>query len=247
VAGLGAVDDGSERPFVTVQLTDTATVDFGWRPIVRSTDAAAPISTYLAPDGLRVNSYNDVVSAEQVYDTLARGSLRGAEAPRTTIRFDLRPSNYCESSTTRTDGVYADYRALCHIAYLAWLDQGDASLFHEYGHAWSLYYAYIVQQDAALTAYLKARGLAGDARLGTNTAWDPAEMVAEDYRQLFGSAGAAARPQANTAIPAAKDVPGLRDFLTGPFMTPPPPPAPPAPPPEPPPSPPSTEQANPPA
>ena len=219
---------GSERPSVSVQLNDTATVDFGWRPIVRSSDVAAPISTYVAADGLRINSYNDVISAEQIHDRLALGSLRGAEAPHTTIRFDYRPSNYCEVSTTRVDGVYGDYRALCHITYLGWLES-DAPLFHEYGHAWSLYHASIVQQDPDLRAYLQARGLEGDPRLGSTTEWSPREMIAEDYRQLFGSATAAARPQANTAIPPAIAVAGLREFLAGPFMLPPaqspPPPA----------------------
>ena len=218
---------GSERPAVTVQLTDAATVDFGWRPIVRSTDVAAPISTYLASDGLRVNSYNDVVSAKQIYDALALGSLRAGEAPYTTIRFDLRATSSCEASTATTNGVIGDYRAICEISYLKWLDTGDATLFHEYGHAWSLYYANIVRQDPALSAYLQARGVAGDPRLGTNEEWSPREMIAEDYRQLFGTANAAARTQANRDIPPASDVPGLRDFLAGPFMQPassPPPP-----------------------
>ena len=33
---------------------------------------------------------------------------------------------------------------------------------HEYGHAWSLYYDTIVQQEGTLASYLKARGLDGD-------------------------------------------------------------------------------------
>ena len=57
-------------------------------------------------------------------------------------------------------------------------------------------------------------------------------MIAEDYRQLFGSANARSGGQVNTLIPLASDVPGLREFLARAFSTPPAPP-----PPEPPPAP----------
>jgi hypothetical protein len=229
---------GSERPHVAIQLTDTATVDFGWRPIVRSTDENAPISSYVAPDGLRVNSYNDVVAAKKVHDTLALGSMRAAEASHTTIRFGLRPSNYCSVALSSVDGgQYTDFSAACHIEYVNWLNKGDNGLFHEYGHAWSQYYAYMVQQDGTFASYLQARGLAGDPRIGSTEQWSPKEMIAEDYRQLFGSTNAAAGAQANLDIPRASQVAGLREFLAGPFMLPPaaPPPPPPATPPPPPP------------
>ena len=42
-------------------------------------------------------------------------------------------------------------------------------------------------------------------------------MIAEDYRQLFGTPTAAAAPQMNTSIPPANQVPGLRDFLSTTF------------------------------
>ena len=94
-------------------------------------------------------------------------------------------------------------RRLCVVAR-----SGDRTLFHEYGHAWSLYNAYLVQQDPALTAYLRARGLLGDPRLGTSYAWDPRELIAEDYRQLFGSPNAQLGGQINRDVPLAKESPG---------------------------------------
>jgi hypothetical protein len=51
--------------------------------------------------------------------------------------------------------------------------------------------------------------------------WDPKEMIAEDYRQLFGSANAQTGGQINTVLPLVKDVPGLRDFLSTTFRAPP--------------------------
>ena len=220
---------GSEWPRTVVDLaTSAAVVNFGWRPIVRSADVAAPISTYVAPSGLRIHSYNDVFDARRLYDALMAGSLHGAEAPFTTIHFDYRPDNFCDVSAVKAGDTWGDYRALCYVAYTAWLDSGDTSLFHEYGHAWSLYNAYIVQQDPELASYLQARGLTGDPRLRTSSTWNPREMVAEDYRQLFGTVNAAAWPQDNQEIPPPQEVPGLREFLAGSFMLAPAPAPPPA-------------------
>ena len=212
---------GSERPRVALHLTGSAVADFGFRPIVRSTDLGAPISTYTSPEGLSVKSYNDVVDAKRIYEALKVGSLFGDEMPHTTIRFDYRPSNFCDISTVSSNGVYGNYQANCYVAYISWLNLGDNSLFHEYGHAWSLYHAYVVQQDGDLTSYLHARGLAGDPRIGRSSSWSPREMIAEDYRQLFGTPNAAAGSQDNGEIPRASEVPGLREFLSGPFMQPP--------------------------
>jgi hypothetical protein len=114
------------------------------------------------------------------------------------------------------------------VTYSSWLgeDAGratpDASaLSHEYGHAWTFQRATIVQQDQSLTAYLRARGLDGDPRVRSAYAWDPNEMIAEDYRQLLGPADGRDRPQMNTDIAPAATVPGLRDFLLGAFSQPP--------------------------
>ncbi|MGH2706119.1 MAG: FlgD immunoglobulin-like domain containing protein [Actinomycetota bacterium] len=220
---------GSLHPSVSVQLVGSAQADFGWRPITRSTDLAAPLSSFVAPSGLEVFSYDDVVSAPAVHDALLSGSLIGPEAAATTIYFDFGPTSSCVTSVAGSPGSYNGFEADVWIDYLSWLDSHDVVLFHEYGHDWSLYNAYIVQQDESLSSYLEARGLRSDPRIGTSKAWDPKEMIAEDYRQLFGSASAAAYPQANTEIPRAADVPGLRDFLQHTFTGPAPPPEPPAP------------------
>jgi hypothetical protein len=108
----------------------------------------------------------------------------------------------------------------------------DRTLFHEYGHAWSMYHAYMVQQDPSLRGYLEARGLAGDPRVNSTYGWDTGEMVAEDYRQLFGSATAAQHQQINSEIPHPSQVPGLQEYLATTFRQAPateetPPPAPP--------------------
>ena len=44
-------------------------------------------------------------------------------------------------------------------------------------------------------------------------------MVAEDYRQLFGTANARSGNQVNRDLPPATDVPGLADYLSTTFRT----------------------------
>lgn len=196
-----------------VSLTGATNVNFGLRKIVRSRVIEQPISTVTTPKGMIVRSYNDAVTAQQVLDALNKGTLRGEEEKTTKIYFDYNSIAFCSSSYAGAPGSFSAFSASCWINWLGWVDTGDQVLFHEYGHAWSNYYDHIVQQDGTFNKYLAARGLSGDSRIGTNGYWDPREMIAEDYRQLFGSENARTYTQANKDIPPAKDVPGLEDFL----------------------------------
>lgn len=203
---------GTQWPRHTVQVSGSARADFGWRPIVRSTDLSAPISEHVGGEGLKVQSYNDAVGAEQIHDALLSGTAIGAEASKITVRFDAG-GTMCATAAVKSGDTYISFTATCSIAYTAWLDSVDTVLFHEYGHAWSEYYAAMVQGDPSLAGYLEVRGLTGDTRLESSHGWDRDELIAEDYRQLFGSPSAAASPQMNREVPAAADVPGLRDYL----------------------------------
>jgi hypothetical protein len=207
---------GSIFPHANVALLGSARVDLGTRRIARSTDASAPMSMYVGSNGLTVKSFDDAVTARDVYDRLMTGALIGAEASHVTIRFDYAQAGLTSSLAFQVNGVYTDYRSTSDVTWASWL-RGDGELFHEYGHSWSMYYAYMVQQDSTLTAYLKARGLYGDPRIGSSYAWRPGEMIAEDYRQLLGTASAQADQQMNRDIPLAKDVPGLESFLSSTF------------------------------
>jgi hypothetical protein len=219
-------------PKQLVHVAGTGTANFGWRPITRSTDVNAPIARFVAPSGLVVNSYDDVVAPADVYSILARGGLVGAEAAKEAIRFDWG------SSSTTTIGVgqdaggrYMNYAAVTNITWASWLDRGEQTLFHEYGHAWSLYYAYIAQQDPSFAGYLGARGLTGNPNLNSSYVWNVREIVAEDYRQLFATPAGAVPAQMNPYIPPAAQVNGLRDYLATTFEQPVAQPAPPPPPP----------------
>lgn len=207
---------GSVRPSKPVRLAGAATADFGWRTIVRSADAAAPLSTYVGPSGLRVESFDDVVSAREVHDAVAQGMV-GAEATSVTIRFDLGPDSSTVAGWQGSPGSYSNFSAICYDNYVSWLDAGDQGAGHEYGHAWSLYYDTVVRQEGTFASYLEARGLAGDARVNTSYVWGARELIAEDYRQLLGSPNARLATQMNRDIPPASAVPGLGDFLATTF------------------------------
>ena len=206
---------GSLFPRRTVALSGTARADLGARRIVRSTSAARRSPPTSGRAGLTVKSYDDVVPAREVHDRLAAGTLLGSEAATVTVRFDYASSGLTSSLLVQSNGVYTEYRATSDVTWASWL-RGDAELFHEYGHAWSMYYASLTQQDSTLRAYLEARGLAGEPRVGSSYAWEPGEMIAEDYRQLFGTQTAQAAEQTNRDIAPARDVPGLREFLRPP-------------------------------
>jgi hypothetical protein len=209
---------GSVLPRQTITLAGAGAANFGWRQIVRSTQVGSPLDTYTGPQGLRVESYDDVISAKRLYDAVLQGNV-GPEAGKVTVRFDITASSMTNTSISATAGRYDGFSAVSNVDYVSWLDGSDTTLVHEYGHAWSLYRAYLLQQDPAMTSYLKARGLYGDPRVGSTYAWATNEMVAEDYRQLLGSPTAATAAQTNSDIPLASNVPGLKEFLVGAFST----------------------------
>ena len=107
----------SLQPTLDVSVSATTTADFGWRPITRSTDAVAPISSYTGPSGLKVSSYNDVVTARELHDTLVAGALIGAEAPSTKIAFDLYAGDMTSASAQRSNGgPYQNFNAMSYVA-----------------------------------------------------------------------------------------------------------------------------------
>ena len=218
---------GTIYPKTTVNLQGEATANFGWRQIVRSTDTNAPISTFTAPNGMKINSYNDAVTAQEVYNHYLLGNLIGKEAPLTTILLD-RENFVSNADISLTGGPpWSNFNANLSLSYIQWLEN-DVALFHEYGHSWSFYYAKIEAQSDKLTDYLKIRGITDHPKLGTSHAWSPWELIAEDYRQLFGSPSAQSVSQENYELPPAKDVTyydpetqktiKLADYLSDTFM-----------------------------
>jgi chitodextrinase len=206
------------RPSHSINLTGTATANFGWRPIVHSTNLDAPITQKTYPEGLIIQVYNDVVAPDVIYDILRKGNLIGAELGSTTIRMGIGAYTATGSSYgSNTNGTYINYAAINTITWQTWLVAGENALFHEHGHVWAGYFSTMVQSDPKLNEYLKIRGLTGDLRVDSSYGWSRHELIAEDYRQLFGSPDGRKGGQANGELPPAKDVPGLEDYLRNVF------------------------------
>jgi hypothetical protein len=161
-----------------------------------------------------------------VYRLLLENSAAAGDlaviAPNLTIRVQ---DTYVDSATTTAVGSPGAYTSVRSTLWLKGIDSTfsllpDAQFAHEYGHAWTMHHLYLAE-GGDWAPYLQARGLAGDNRLDTSYRWSRGEIVAEDYRLLFGSPAAVAQRPAhmNADIAAPADVAGLREFLLGPFRT----------------------------
>lgn len=187
---------------------------------------------YTGPGGLSVRSFDarwsspDLLHA--VHDELL-SNTHGAEIAALE-RVDLLPGYGLAHYRARLVAGPDDRLGLApgaHIVlYLGGVDDIDALaglLAHEYGHHFTIYW--FVERygrhpsDYAGTTWAALRGLADDPRVGGGAhEWDPAEIMAEDYRQLFGSPRALGspafllEPQENRHLPLAHEVPGLAAY-----------------------------------
>jgi hypothetical protein len=91
----------------------------------------------------------------------------------------------------------------------------DALMAHEYGHAWTTYWEYMNPANGGTwDRYLAARGLTGDPRVDSSYNWSAVEMIADDYRRLFGSAAAQSELKyINPEVPDSRAVAGLGNFF----------------------------------
>ena len=141
-------------------------IDFGWRRLVHSTDPNLPLTTFVASTGLRIEMFNDALPAQALYERLMTGTLVGPEAASVTLRFGYGDASTTTTGVQESNGLYTNFLAVMQIGWGSWLNTGENALFHEYGHAWSLYHAYIVQQDPMFAGYLAVRGLTNDPQAG---------------------------------------------------------------------------------
>lgn len=212
---------GVLQPEHTIAVDGTEeTAEFGWRRIERSDDVAEPVSELVGGEGLTVQSYVDVVTAQQVYDHLTSEFLIGDEAPDTTVRFGYKGLSSNSTTVLRSDGEVTGVSSTSYSAYTRWISpSGDHTMAHEYGHAWANYHMY-THWDDEWESLLVARGIdPNDDRLGSSHAWEPGEIAADDYRQLFASANAADAPHMNSDLPDAWEVEGYESWLRDEFAT----------------------------
>ena len=82
---------------------------------------------------------------------VAAGTL-GREAQRITVAADLGAGS---RTSTSPGWTHDSFRSTAFVSWENLLDDRTSTLSHEYGHAWSLYYAYVVQQVPAMSSYLR--------------------------------------------------------------------------------------------
>jgi hypothetical protein len=113
-------------------------------------------------------------------------------------------------------GNYYGYQAAMYLnpskSFGTYPDYGMA---HEYGAAWSQFWMYMNPTNQGSFANWEIeRGIYGNPLLYSSFSWSPNEMLADDYRLLFGDTASQNMAYINPDIPDPRTVPGLKNWLT---------------------------------
>jgi hypothetical protein len=196
--------------------TTAPTTTIAPTPTTSPATAPAPASTsaWTSPEGVRieVNTAGSWTVA-QVYDML-RANARDLDliGPRLVVKVQ---DQYPTSATSSTGDTFNAVMWL-HGTSGAFVWRPNDTIAHEYGHVWSWYFLETIH-GGDWEAYLVARGIRGDPRLGSSHSWSVNELMADDYRLLLGTASAIKeRPwHLNQELPDPRNMPAMRDFLVG--------------------------------
>jgi hypothetical protein len=179
------------------------------------------IEQLVTSEGVTIQIYSGVTgwTAQQIYQLLKANAIELARiGPSLTIKVQTTYPSATSASASATNGVYRNFRATTYLnasAGTVFPQRPDDVMAHEYGAVWSMYHLYI-SHGADWTPYLSARGLLGDPRVDSTFNWSKLEMIADDYRLLFGTAAAQAEAAyVNPDVPDPRTVSGLRDFFLG--------------------------------
>lgn len=168
---------------------------------------------------LRTNAYQlDQFHQDQWTDAAGLKHTIGPALAVTVQSIYVSSTSTSAGSGGRPDGTSGIVTYRAHIYLNAapgstFLARPEYVMAHEYGHAWTLWHLYLEQQKD-WSKWLDFRTDAGDPRLDTGYTWMRNEIIADDYRLLFGSLEAineAAFIQPEMTDP--RDVPGYREWL----------------------------------
>jgi hypothetical protein len=175
--------------------------------------------TLVTPEGATIQVDADVSgwTAAQVYDLLQANAYQlNLLGPSLTVKVQTQYATDTSIGVSQVGGIYQNYHATIYLQATAnsvFTARPDYAVAHEYGHAWSTYHLYMTH-NGDWSSWLDYRGLTGNPLLDTSLSWDRSEMIAEDYRLLFGSALAVSEAAyINPAVADPRAVPGLRDFF----------------------------------
>jgi hypothetical protein len=172
----------------------------------------------VTPEGVTIDvNTAGAWTAQQIYDMLKASAIQlNKVGPTLTVKVqDVYPSQ-TTTSAGASGGVYDSFAAIIYLKGVnsSFVSAPDATLAHEYGHAWAMYHLFI-SHNGHWSSFLDFRGLTDNPLLDSSYSWGRNEIIADDYRLLFGSSLAISqRPMhMNTSIPDPRNVPGLKDFF----------------------------------
>lgn len=224
-----AVRDGSHT--LTARATDASGNTSTTSVTVTSENYSdTPPSTqgkWISPEGvtITINSAGPW-TLSQIYSILKANAL-DLDKIGPTYTINVQDSSASQTQSNAVSGSGGTYTGFSATTTLQGVNSGFASrpddvLTHEYGHAWSTYW-YYTKHSADWSSYEGARWttsdgsttLATDSRTNSSYGWQVSEIVADDYRLLFGSSAAVSeRPtHMNNQIPDPTTVTGLKSFL----------------------------------
>ena len=200
----------SNPPVITTAKTDAKV-----KGLASPAQAQTLYDSMTTPEGTIIEIYTTQITAQEVYDIFKRNGL-DAEVGGTLELVKVQDDGFTYTSmgTIGTGEGQIPFATMYLVATDSFLSYPNSWVGHEYGHVHDWHYLWIVW-DGSWDAYLTARGLLGDERLDSNSAWVKAEIYAEDYRQLLAAPEAWSESpyQRNWQIPLATEVPGLQEFL----------------------------------
>ena len=207
---------------VTVNVSNSTTAT----PPPSSTTAPNTQGSWTSPEGVKINVNSaGPWTISKIYSILLQNALDlSTIGPKLTINVQDQYASNTQTSVSGSPGSYTDFAATTYLKGVNsnFANYPDWILAHEYGHVWSNYFLYTAH-NGDWGPYLAKRWstadgsmvLGTDSRLDTAYSWNRFEIIAEDYRLLFGSSAATSQQPShmNTSIPHPANVPGLKDFL----------------------------------
>jgi hypothetical protein len=153
-----------------------------------------------------------------VYDLLKPNAYQlDLIGPGLTIKVQTISPSQTATSTSRAYGAYTAVKSVIYLranGSSTFDVYPDEVIAHEYGHAWTTYHRFM-SHNGDYTPWLEARGLVGETRLDSSYNWAKDEMLADDYRLLFGTALAQSQASyINADVADPRTVPGLKEFFT---------------------------------
>ncbi len=193
------------------------------------TATTAPNSqgSWVSPEGVQLNvSTAGPWTISKVYSILTANALDLDKlGPTLTVNVQDTVASSTTTSVTLSGGRYTGWKATIYLKGInsTFAVGPDDIETHEYGHAWASYWRYAAQagswgvfQRARWTVADGSVTLANDSRTDSSYTWSTDEIMADDYRYLFGTAAAVSqRAHLNTTLPDPRTVPFLRETLLG--------------------------------